>query len=171
MTKLRILVPHDGSAFCRQIYPYLLKFFPPEQAELVLLRVGERPVAGTITQTPRPVSLDVTVTAYASSQEATLALHPIYASQEWESSESLLRSTLVGDVHQLKEAGYTVTVEVRLGECADEIVRYALHDSVDAIAMATHFRTGLQKMLHGSIAQALSAHSGIPLFTVHPTDA
>ncbi|MFM7584763.1 MAG: hypothetical protein ACKO9F_18825 [Caldilinea sp.] len=81
MKKLRILVPHDGSAFCRQIYPYLLKFFPPEQAELVLLRVGERPVAGTVAGVPRPVSLDVTVTTYASTQEATLARHPIYASQ------------------------------------------------------------------------------------------
>ena len=40
MTKQRILVPNDGSAFCRQIYPHLLKFFPPEETELILLRVG-----------------------------------------------------------------------------------------------------------------------------------
>ncbi|MFO7633582.1 MAG: universal stress protein [Caldilinea sp.] len=167
MTRQRILVPHDGSAFCRQIYPHLLKFFPPEQTQLILLRVGE-PQEGLIPLPPRPTGYDVAMTSYASERDANLARHPIYASQEWESTVADIRSELAGDMHLLQQAGYKVELEARFGDRGEEIVKYVEHHEVDAVAMTTHWRTGIQKLIFGSVAQYVAARINSPIFMVRP---
>lgn len=167
MTKQRILVPNDGSAFCRQIYPHLLKFFPPEETELILLRVGHAP-SGLVPAPPRPAGYDGRAATYASHRDANLALHPIYASQEWDSAAAEIRAELAGDMHLLEQAGYTVTLEVRFGDRGEEIVKFADHRAVDAIAMTTHWRTGIQKLIFGSVAQYVAAHGSAPIFMVRP---
>jgi len=167
MTKQRILVPTDGSAFCRQIYPHLLKFFPPEQTQLILLRVGEPP-EGHVALPPRPSGLDVTMTAYASDRDANLAHHPIYASQEWESAAAEIRNDLASDLHLLTQAGYEVALEVRFGDRGEEIIRFVENQDVDAIAMTTHWRTGIQKLIFGSVAQHVAARVTVPILMVRP---
>lgn len=167
MTKLRILAPNDGSAFCRQIYPHLLKFFPPEHTQLILLRVGEAP-EGLTPQPPRPSGFDVTMTAYASERDANLARHPIYASQEWESAVAEIRNELASDIHLLSQAGYEVELEVRFGDRGEEIVKFVENQDIDAIAMTTHWRTGIQKLIFGSVAQYVAARVTVPILMVRP---
>ena len=167
MTKQRILAPNDGSAFCRQIYPHLLRFFPPEQTELVLLRVGDPP-AGHTAIPPRPAGYDGAVTMYASDRDANLAIHPIYASQEWESAVAEIHAELAGDLHLLRQAGYEVTLEVRFGERGEEIVKFVEHHAIDAIAMTTHWRTGIQKLIFGSVAQYVASRVNVPIMMVRP---
>jgi nucleotide-binding universal stress UspA family protein len=167
MTKQLILVPNDGSAFCRQIYPHLLKFFPPEQNRLTLLRVGVSP-AGHVPAPPRPTGYDGTVTMYANDRDVNLAIHPIYASQEWDSAVAEIQSDLAGDMHLLRQAGYEVELEVRFGDRGEEIVKYVEHHAVDAIAMTTHWRTGLQKLIFGSVAQHVAARTNVPIMMVRP---
>ena len=74
MVKHRVLVPNDGSAFCRQIYPHLLQFFPPDETELTLLRVGHAP-SGHVPAPPRPAGYDGSSVTFASHRDANLALH------------------------------------------------------------------------------------------------
>jgi len=167
MTKQTILVPNDGSAFCRQIYPHLLKFFPPEQNQLILLRVGAAP-AGRVPAPPRPTGYDGTVTMYANDRDVNLAIHPIYASQEWDSAVAEIHSDLAGDLHLLRQAGYEVELVVRFGDRGEEIVKFADYHAVDAIAMTTHWRTGIQKLIFGSVAQHVAAHGSAPVFMVRP---
>ena len=167
MTKQCILAPNDGSAFCRQIYPHLLKFFPPEQTKLLLLRVGDAPVGHT-TLPPRPAGYDGAVTMYASDRDASLALHPIYASQEWDSAIAEIRAELAGDIHLLQQAGYEVELEVRFGDRGEEIVKFVERRNIDAIAMTTRWRTGLQKLIFGSVAQYVAARVNTPIFMVRP---
>lgn len=167
MRKFRILVPNDGSDFCRQIYPYLIQFFPPERAALILLRVGDPP-EGHTPLPPQPTGYDVAMTAFATEQDAALARHPIYASQEWESATAAVRSELASDVHLLREAGYDVQVEVCFGDRGEEIVQFVETHPVDLIAMTTHWRTGLQKLIFGSVAQYVIARINKPVFMVHP---
>ncbi len=167
MPMQRILVPNDGSDFCRQIYPHLLKFFPPEQAELILLRVGDAP-SGHTPLPPRPTGYDASMSMYASNRDANLALHPIYASQEWESAVAEVRSELSGDIHLLQQAGYAVELEVRYGDRGDEIVKYVENHDIDAVAMTTHWRRGVQKLIFGSVAQHVAARISVPIFMVHP---
>ncbi|MCB0050775.1 MAG: universal stress protein [Caldilinea sp.] len=167
MRKHRVLVPNDGSAFCRQIYPHLLKFFPPDETELTLLRVGHAP-SGHVPAPPRPAGYDGSSVTFASHRDANLALHPIYASQEWDSAVAEIEGDLAPDVKLLADAGYTVKLEVRFGERGEEIVKFLEHHPVDAIAMTTHWRRGIQKLIFGSVAQYVAAHTNTPIFMVRP---
>ena len=51
---------------------------------------------------------------------------------------------------------------------AEEIVNYASREKVDLIAIATHGRTGLAKMMMGSVAGELLKARVAPLFMVRP---
>lgn len=51
---------------------------------------------------------------------------------------------------------------------ATGIVRQAAHRSVDLIAMATHGRTGLARVLTGSVASEVFRHSPVPVLTRRP---
>jgi nucleotide-binding universal stress UspA family protein len=61
-----------------------------------------------------------------------------------------------------------VTYEHRMltGEPAAEIVRLAKEEDVDLIVMGTHGRTGLRRMLMGSVAEAVVRHAECPVLTL-----
>ena len=167
MSKQRVLVPNDGSAFCRQIYPHLMKFLRPEESALILLRVGHAPT-GLVGLPPRAAGIHGGMTSYESEKDAEYAAHPIYASQERDSAISDVQAELVDDVHLLRAAGYEVTVEVRFGDRGEEIVKYVQSSGVDLIAMTTHWRTGIQKLIFGSVAQQVAGHVSVPILMVKP---
>jgi nucleotide-binding universal stress UspA family protein len=52
------------------------------------------------------------------------------------------------------------------GDPATEIVRLATEEDVDLIVMGTHGRTGLRRMLMGSVAEAVVRHADCPVFTL-----
>jgi nucleotide-binding universal stress UspA family protein len=52
-----------------------------------------------------------------------------------------------------------------LGEPATEIVRLAEEQSADLIVMGTHGRTGLKRLLMGSVAEAVVRRSACPVLT------
>jgi universal stress protein A len=54
------------------------------------------------------------------------------------------------------------------GNPADEIVRLAEEEEVDAIVMATHGRSGLTHLLMGSVAEAVVRRAGCPVLTFKP---
>jgi nucleotide-binding universal stress UspA family protein len=167
MSKQRVLVPNDGSAFCRQIYPHLLKFLQPDGCTLILLRVGQ-PHAGLIGLPPRPAGIDSSMTTYESHKDAEYAAHPIYASQEMESAVGAVKAELQEDAQMLREAGYDVVVEVRFGDRGHEILNFINVHDVDLIAMTTHWRTGIQKLIFGSVAQQIAGHVNVPILMVKP---
>lgn len=169
MSKQRVLVPNDGSAFCRQIYPHLLKFLRPEETTLILLRVGQ-PQAGLIGMPPRPAGIDASMTAYETHKDAEYAAHPIYASQEMESAVGAVKAELQEDAQMLKDAGYEVVVEVRFGDRGHEIINFIDTHDVDLIAMTTRWRTGIQKLIFGSVAQQIAGHVNIPILMVKPEE-
>jgi len=51
------------------------------------------------------------------------------------------------------------------GEPAGEIVRLADEENVDLIVMATHGRTGLRRLLMGSVAEAVVRRAKCPVLT------
>jgi nucleotide-binding universal stress UspA family protein len=55
-----------------------------------------------------------------------------------------------------------------LGFAADEIVAEVRRGDFDLIVMATHGRTGVQRMLLGSVAERVVRMSPVPVLTVHP---
>lgn len=55
------------------------------------------------------------------------------------------------------------------GDAATEIVRVANEEKADMIVMATHGRTGLGRLLMGSVAEAVVRRANCPVFTLrHP---
>lgn len=58
------------------------------------------------------------------------------------------------------------------GDPASEIVRLAESENVDLIVMGTHGRTGLRRLLMGSVAEAVVRRAKCPVFTFkEPHDA
>jgi len=67
----------------------------------------------------------------------------------------------------IKPTDPAVTFEHRLvtGQPAREIVELAKEDGVDLIVMGTHGRTGLGRILMGSVAEAVIRRAPCPVFT------
>jgi nucleotide-binding universal stress UspA family protein len=53
---------------------------------------------------------------------------------------------------------------VRTGEPPDEIIASAREVGADVIAMTTHGRTGLKRLLFGSVAEAVLRMADVPVF-------
>lgn len=67
----------------------------------------------------------------------------------------------------VRPASADVPVEHRLvvGDPAGEIVRVAEEEGVDLIVLGTHGRTGLSRLLMGSVAEAVVRRAACPVFT------
>jgi nucleotide-binding universal stress UspA family protein len=60
----------------------------------------------------------------------------------------------------------TIETVVKEGDFGDGILTTATEMNVDVIVMGTHSRSGLDKLLMGSVAEKVLHHSSIPLFII-----
>jgi nucleotide-binding universal stress UspA family protein len=77
-------------------------------------------------------------------------------------------------LHAVRPSDPAVPFEHRLvtGDPATEIVRLAETEGADMIVMGTHGRTGLRRLLMGSVAEAVVRRASCPVLTVkHPHEA
>jgi nucleotide-binding universal stress UspA family protein len=65
--------------------------------------------------------------------------------------------------------GLSVTTSARAGQAPDQIIDAARESEADLIAMTTHGRTGLRRLLFGSVAEAVLRTSHVPVFVVRAT--
>lgn len=133
----RILVPLDGSALAASALPYVEIMAKSTGASLVLVRA-------------------VTVGALLGARLDEQELHPVAESEQY----------LDGVAERLRSLGLTVETVAREGEPAETILETARAKRVDLIAMATHGRTGLGRILLGSIADEVMRHSTLPVLLV-----
>jgi len=78
---------------------------------------------------------------------------------------------LAGVAGRLRARGVRVETLVRGGEAAGEILAGARAAGADLIAMTTHGRTGLGRLLFGSIAEAVLRRADIPVFLMRLEEA
>ena len=168
MPKRKVLIPLDGSDYSKQIIAQLRKFLAPDAHELVLLRVSEPPKGLTRTSRPTPSDLLAT-TEYQSESDMDIALHPIYQSQKMEAAIAALTEEMLPDRQLLEGDGYAVGAEVRFGHAAHEILGYASEAAIDLIAMTTHGRTGLERLVAGSVASDVLHEATVPVLLYRPT--
>ena len=69
---------------------------------------------------------------------------------------------------KLKGRGYKVSTEVRVGLVADQIEAVAESLEVDLVVMATHGRSGVGRLIFGSVAERALRQTPAPLMLVHP---
>lgn len=136
----RALIPLDGSPLAEAILPFILEIARPLEMEVVLLRVVQPIPPQVIEGSTHFVVEDI---------EARLG----------EAGDYL--TLLVAD---LSAKGVRAWSLVRRGEAASEIVTGAAEAGADLIAMTTHGRSGLGRLLFGSVAEAVLRHANIPVF-------
>ena len=71
---------------------------------------------------------------------------------------------------QVREAGVNALTTSLEGGAADEIVAYANRVSTDLIVMGTHGRTGIRRVLLGSVAEQVLRQARCPLLVVPRAD-
>jgi nucleotide-binding universal stress UspA family protein len=77
-----------------------------------------------------------------------------------EEAEGYLRAVAAAPLFE----GLQVLTTVRSGEAPQEIITSARELKADVIAMTTHGRTGLRRLLFGSVAEAVLRMADVPVF-------
>ncbi len=80
--------------------------------------------------------------------------------------EAEAKATIDRYVKEARDRGFEARGEVLLGEPAAEIAAYAQRERPDAIVLGTHGRTGLGRVLMGSVAESVLRHARCPVITV-----
>ena len=139
-----VLLPTDGSAFSEQVIDDALEILGEPKPALRIVQVLEHP-AWT-----------------AHSINAGLVSQYLEASRE--SSEDHLDEL----TNRLRARGYRAEAELRSGAAAEGILASVEDHGIDLIAMATHGRGGVGRLLLGSVAQRVLNRSNVPLMLIRP---
>lgn len=142
----RVVIPLDGSPLAEGVVPFILDIAGPLDLEIVLVRVVQ-PMRPHVVEGARHVMLE-----------------------DAERRVAEAREYVDGIAHGLRVRGIRVTADVRRGEPVTEIVAAAHEAGADLIAMTTHGRSGLGRLLFGSVAEAVLREAELPVFLLRLTE-
>lgn len=152
-----ILVPLDGTAMSEQVLEPVLTLGKLFGSEVVLLRVI-KPVL-------RPSYLPQGGTILGVTQSVLEQIH-LMQRQAQEEAQKYLNSVAA----RVAERGFTVHTRVVIDEePAAGILLEAQGRHVDLIALETHARRGLPRILLGSVADKIVRVGTVPVLLNHPT--
>ncbi|HEU4368694.1 MAG TPA: universal stress protein [Methylomirabilota bacterium] len=143
----RALVALDGSPSSEAVLRFLLEIAGPLDMTVLLVRVLE-PVPPVVTEGSRHMVIE---DVEGRRRDAEEYLAQIAAA--------------------LRAQGVETALEVRRGRPAEEILAAAREHRADLIAMATHGRTGLGRLLFGSVAEVVLRRAPVPVFMIRQPDA
>jgi nucleotide-binding universal stress UspA family protein len=160
----RILVALDGSPLAESILAEVQRLAEGSGCQVRLLSVQELPppVEGPSEEDERLLMLG-TAPAIVTSP----ATHET-RDQAGESVRDEAMEYLEEKAAPLRAAGIDVSSEVHFGTPAEVIAQVARDENFDLIAMATHGRSGLKRLLFGSVASQVVEHSSKPVLVVRP---
>ena len=151
----QILVPLDGSDQAERILPHVEALATSFGASVTLFRA-------TVT----PAKVVAETTGGGLDGEAPLDPTPIVQAEREEAAAYL---QAVAD--RLRTAGLTVQEEHPDGLAGDLIVQRAAELGADLIAMTTHGRSGLGRLVFGSVADHVLRHAACPVLLVRVHEA
>ena len=143
----RALVPLDGSPMGESIIPFLTRIAGPLDMTITLVRVLE-PVTPVVADADGSVIVD---DVQARARDAEEYLAPLAAT--------------------LRARGIDATWCVRRGRVDAEILAAARDNRADLIAMSTHGRSGVGRLLFGSVAEQVLRQADIPVFLIRETES
>jgi nucleotide-binding universal stress UspA family protein len=165
----KVLVPLDGSPLSEQSLPVVQALVEGSSARVTLFMVGKPPSAtresGTIRQ-PVPVTTSLPGAAPSGVIPVQTAGYAENRDQAVERGENALIDALGGAAQQLSRSRAHVEVKVAFGDPAREIISLATKEGFDVICMATHGRSGLREVLHGSVTEAVIRSRVAPVLVV-----
>jgi nucleotide-binding universal stress UspA family protein len=157
----KILVPLDGSKLAEVVLPYVQELARRFDSEVTLIQVIA-PLSKLVAETV-PAGLEPTGAAAAVGVEA--------ASEALKAEREGARSYLEGVAERLKAEKVKVRAEVVEGAAGDAIVQYAHGHAMDLIAMTTHGRSGLLRLVFGSTADEVLRRAGTPVLLIRCREA
>ena len=143
----RAIIPLDSSIVAEGIIPFVLEVAGPLDMDIVLLRV----------LVPIPPSV--------------IEGSPYVKIEDPEKRRLEAEAYLMPIAVDLRAKGVRVTTMVRRGEPTAEILAGARAADADLIAMTTHGRSGLGRLLFGSVAEAVLRQADIPVFLMRQSEA
>ena len=152
----KILVPLDGSKLAEVVLAYVQELARRFDSEVTLIQVIA-PLSKLVAET-MPAGLEPTGAAASIGLEA--------AAEALKAEREDARSYLQGVAGRLKAQKIKVSAEVVEGRAGDTIVEYAHHHGMDLIAMSTHGRSGLLRLVFGSVADQILRQAGTPVLVI-----
>ena len=142
----RVLVPLDGSERAEAILPLIEQMAGPLDAEFILLRVVE------------PVS-----------PAEAIASAGVVSPDSFTWREMEAKQYLHGVERRLSKKGLRASIHLALGAPTEEILATAKTTGADLIAIATHARSALGRLVFGSVAETVLRASSIPVLMIRMT--
>jgi nucleotide-binding universal stress UspA family protein len=144
----KILVCLDGSKLAEQIVPYVTEQAAQFGSSLVLFQVV------SLSAIPAPTGIESVPMAVPD----TMLRDAEVAAMDY----------LSGLATPLRERGLKAQCVTMIGHPAETIVSYAEENKFDLVALATHGRSGLKRMVFGSVADYVVRKSGLPILLIKP---
>jgi len=150
----RILVCLDGSELAEQILPYAIEQALRFNSKLTLLQVVTMPSS-----------------VYTASVAGELPQAGDMIAKQIQRQEAEARTYLDRVAQSLLKKGIDVE-SVVLGplQPGKAIVKYAQDNAIDLICIATHGRSGLGRVVFGSVADLVLRESGLPILVIKPKE-
>lgn len=140
----RILVPIDGSSYSLRAARYAIEVSKLQKAQIICIHVVE----------PLPYSVDIiSLAADEYSQEIAKQ------AQKW--FEEIIKFAKEKGIDDVKTEVIRDT-----GSIVNRIVKYATDTSIDLIVIGTEGKTGLKRLLLGSIANGITQHAHCPVLLI-----
>jgi nucleotide-binding universal stress UspA family protein len=143
-----VVVPLDGSTLAEQILPPIVSLAGVEGADITLLQVVRA-------QPPAPAEITNSGTAW------------------WEKDIKSAQNYLQRVSRQLRRrAGLRVKTDIVVSQSVPGAISdFAAREKIDLIAIATHGRGGLARMLRGSVADAVLHQANASMLVLRPDNA
>lgn len=153
----RILVPLDGSALAEEVLPYAQDLASRVSGTLFLVRIVPTAQQLTATSFPGVAGMEGVPTMDVN------AINKAMTAQV-EDARAYLRDKAAA----LQAQGLRVEWEVRQGTAADEVIKCAQDHHIELIAISSHGRTGLGRLMFGSVADRVIREAGLPVLVIKP---
>jgi nucleotide-binding universal stress UspA family protein len=154
-----LLVPLDGSDRAEAALPH---------AAAIAQRCGARIVLYAGVQNPMVVSPE------AVGPIPGLVAPSVPSAETLEMAEQARDATVAYLAHhagELQALGIPVTTSIGEGvDVADQILEVAQGEGIDLIVMTTHGRTGLSRLLFGSVAESVLRRAGVPVLLIRTVE-
>ena len=149
-TTYKIVVPLDGSSWSESAIPQAQEIARAFDAEIILLHVFQSPASGYADQLALAGQQEMADRPYEDMRESLIALRNTLRREGIRAREQIIRSN----------------------NPAQAIVDFVESEAgVSMVVMSTHGRTGISRLLMGSVAQTVVKNLRCPVTLVHPRRA
>ena len=151
----RILVPLDGSPLAEEVLPY---------AQELASRLSGAVYLVSVVPLARQLAATGFTGAGAIDGVPAMDIKAIDDAVAIQMKEA--RAYLEGQAQRLQGEGLTVEWDVRQGAVADEIIECARANNIDIIAISSHGRSGVRRLVFGSVSDRVIREAGIPVLVI-----